>query len=227
MAVDNIEKKSASDAVSGFLREHRKLIITIGIVILAAVVVVVGGIMFFNFMEERNIAKLEDLNSQYEEIRTTINSEDAEENTSEEATKLLAEFEALGKSAQGYAGSKAYAQAASIAADQKNWAEAERLYDLSSQKGRRIYLGPLSAFNAGMMAEEAGDTEKALAHFKTAAAAADFPACAMAQFNVGRLLEATDKDAATAAYQEIRDKWPNETSWINLAESRIIALSIK
>jgi tetratricopeptide (TPR) repeat protein len=76
-------------------------------------------------------------------------------------------------------------------------------------------------------AEESGNIEDAIAHYTETLVYADsFPQAAKAQFAIGRLREEQqNKEAAIEAYREVIAKWPSETIWINLANSRIIALS--
>jgi tetratricopeptide (TPR) repeat protein len=84
----------------------------------------------------------------------------------------------------------------------------------------------VSLFNAAAAAEEQGNLEAAIELYRQTLNYADiFPAAPRAQFAVGRLWEAQqNKEAAIEAYRGLIDKWPAETVWTGLANSRIIAL---
>jgi tetratricopeptide (TPR) repeat protein len=76
-------------------------------------------------------------------------------------------------------------------------------------------------------AEEQGDIETAIAHYKNALEHSKvFPSAVRAQFSIGRLEESMNrKDAALEAYRSVVNNWPNDPLWPNLAQSRILALS--
>jgi TolA-binding protein len=75
-------------------------------------------------------------------------------------------------------------------------------------------------------AEEQGSLEEAIRLYgETVNYADSFPSAPRAQFSIGRLREALDdQEAAIEAYRVVIDRWPAETVWTGLANSRIITL---
>jgi lipopolysaccharide biosynthesis regulator YciM len=117
--------------------------------------------------------------------------------------------------------------AANIYHERKDWEKAREAWEASAAKGAATHLAPVSLFNAAVAAEEAGDQDAALEHYRRALAFADFPEAARAQFSAGRLEEKNgNTEAAIAAYSAVIDNWPQYTDWTNLAHSRILALEL-
>jgi tetratricopeptide (TPR) repeat protein len=219
------EKKESipvGEMLAGFIQKNRRRII-VGFVTLAVLVGgVIGGYSIRDHIRTRGISQVEVFNERYEALRFDIN----ESAKAEEITALLAELETFAAKQSGYPGARAYIIIANIRGDQKNWTEAEQAWTRAANKGTNTYLAPVALFNAAVAAEEQGNLENAIDLYRQTIDYADmFPAAARALFSVGRLWEARqDKDAAISAYQELIDKWPGETAWTSLANSRIIAL---
>jgi tetratricopeptide (TPR) repeat protein len=140
---------------------------------------------------------------------------------------LLDDLAALGNSASGYPAARAWFMAANIYHERKDWENAREAWSMAAAKGAETHLAPVSLFNAAVAAEEAGDPDAALEHYRRALAFADFPDAVRAQFAAGRLEERKgDREAAIAAYRAVIDKWPQNTDWTNLAHSRILVLDM-
>jgi tetratricopeptide (TPR) repeat protein len=169
------------------------------------------------------IAKVETLNERYEELRFDIN----EDEKAEDVQALLDDLAGSAAKSFGYARARSYAITASIHVDQKKWEEAENAWKQAAEKGGKSYLTPVFFFNAAAAAEEYDNIDGAIDYYLKALAFADlFPLAAKAQFSIGRLEEGRDnRDAALEAYRAVIEKWPNDSIWTNLANSRIIALS--
>ncbi|MDR1352047.1 MAG: tetratricopeptide repeat protein [Treponema sp.] len=227
MANENAQEKKEtvlfSDIMVEFIRKYRKVLAA---VIIACAVILIGIVAGFSIRENivnREISRAEALGERFEELRFDIN-----ESESEEAVQaLLADLDALAAKSGGFASAHSYSLIAGIHADRKNWAEAEKAWILAAQKGAGGYLAPVSWFNAAVAAEEAGDVESAIAHYNEAVAFADsFPSASKAQFAIGRLEEGRgDREAALEAYRALIEKWPLDTIWAGLANTRIIALT--
>jgi tetratricopeptide (TPR) repeat protein len=216
------ESVPAGEVLAGFIQKNRRRII-VGFVCLAALVGgIIGGYSIRNSMRTRGISQVEAFNERYEALRFDIN----ESAKAEEINALLEELETFAAKQSGYPGARAYIIIANIRGDQKSWAEAEQAWTRAAQRGGKSYLAPVAWFNAAVAAEEQGNLENAIDLYRRTIDYADmFPAAARALFSVGRLWEARqDKEAAISAYQELIDKWPDETAWTSLANSRIIAL---
>jgi tetratricopeptide (TPR) repeat protein len=216
-------KLNISEMVIDGIQKHRKVILVGGIVVVVLLLSSAAGLSVREAVTTKAIKTVEAFNDRYEEIRFDIN-EPAKE---EEVKTLLDEISAYAAKAYGYSGIRAFMLAASIHADRKNWKDAEDAWVQAAQKGSKTYLAPVALFNAAVAAEEGGNIEGAIVHYTEALVYADFfPQAAKAQFAIGRLREEQkDTENALEAYRTLIEKWPGETIWINLANSRIIALS--
>jgi tetratricopeptide (TPR) repeat protein len=217
------EKLNISELVVDGIQKNRKVLVIGGIAVLVLLAGLVAGLSVRDAAAAKAIKTVEAFNDRYEELRFDINDPSKEE----EVNALLAEISAYAPKTFGYSRVRAFMLAASIHADRKNWQEAEDVWVQAAKRGGKTYLVPAALFNAAVAAEENGNIEGAIAHYTEALVYADsFPQAAKAQFSIGRLREAQqDREAALEAYRALLEKWPNETTWINLANSRIIALS--
>ncbi|MDR0377903.1 MAG: tetratricopeptide repeat protein [Spirochaetaceae bacterium] len=220
---EKAEKLSISELVVEGIQKNRKMLFTGGIVSIILLIGVVAGLSIRDRVTAQGIKKVEAYTDRYEELRFDINDPSKEE----DVKTLLDEISAYAAGAFGYSGTRSFMLAASIHADRKNWQEAENAWVQAAQKGGKSYLVPVALFNAAVAAEENGNLDGAIAHYTEALSYADsFPLAAKAQFAIGRLWEERqDTVTALEAYRTLIEKWPGETIWINLANSRIIALS--
>jgi tetratricopeptide (TPR) repeat protein len=217
------EKRSFSDALANFIQNKRRGLL---ISMIAAVVLVIGFIAGFTIRDAlriKAITAVEDFTRRYDILVMDIN----ESAKAADVEALLEELNAFGAKHSSYAGAKAYSLSASIYAERKDWAEAEKAWTLSAKSAGKSYLAPAALFNAAVAAEEQGKVAEAISLYtESAAHGSDFPGAARAQFEIGRLQEAQgDIQAALEAYRLIPEKWKNESTWINLAQDRIIVLS--
>jgi tetratricopeptide (TPR) repeat protein len=217
------EKRGFGDVLADFIRNRRRELLVVMAASLALVIGFVAVYTVRSSLREKANSAVEDFARRYETLVIDIN----ESEKTEEAKTLLDELDAFAKKTSGYAGARAYSLAASIHAEQKNWALAESAWRNSAKKAGNSYLAPVSLFNAAVAAEEQGNLDQAIELYaESAAHVSDFPSAARAQFAIGRLRESQgDTEAALEAYKLIPEKWTNESTWINLAQSRIIVLS--
>jgi tetratricopeptide (TPR) repeat protein len=217
------EKRGFSDVLADFLQRNRRGLLIAAITLVVLVIGFIAGNAVRSALREKANSAVEDFSQRYEVLVIDIN----EPEKAEDVQTLLDELAAFAEKTPGYAGARAYSLAASIHAEQKNWASAESAWRSSAKKAGNSYLAPASLFNAAVAAEEQGNLEAAVdLYAESAAHVAGFPAAARAQFAIGRLRETQgDTQAALEAYRLIPEKWANESTWINLAQSRIILLS--
>ncbi|MDR1250526.1 MAG: tetratricopeptide repeat protein [Treponema sp.] len=217
------EKRGFSDVLTDFIQRNRRGLL---IAVIALVVIVIGfiaGYAIRSSLREKANSVVEDFSQRYEVLVIDLN----EPEKAEDVKTLLDELVAFADKTSGYAGARAYSLAASIHAEQKNWASAESAWRNSAKKAGNSYMAPASLFNAAVAAEEQGNLDQAVELYaESAAHVSGFPAAARAQFEIGRLRESQgDTQAALEAYKLIPEKWSGESTWINLAQSRIILLS--
>jgi tetratricopeptide (TPR) repeat protein len=214
------EELTVGDRINNFVQKNRRTIfICLGVVVLI-LAGLIGGITIRDSLQKRAISRVEEFNRRYEELRFTI----AEESNMEPVAVLLADISAFAPKNSGYSGSRAYALIAGIHQDKKEWAEAEQAWREAAKKAGKTYLAPVAFFNAASAAEAQGKIPEAIALYTECLTLADsFPSSPRAQFAIGRLEEEQGNvDAALAAYQALKTRWPNDTLWRNLAQSRIL-----
>lgn len=225
MATTDEKKESGTltENLAYFIQKNRRIIFMIA----GAAVIIIVGLVVVLAVQERvragALSAFEAFNDRYEALRFDIN----ESAKAEEVAALLEELSVFAGKTAAFPGARAYALIASIHMDRKDWAEAERNWTLAAGKGKKTYLAAAAFFNAGVAAEEQGNAEGAIAHYGESLALADtFSQAPRAQFAIGRLREEQrNREAALEAYRTLTEKWPSETVWVNLANSRIIALN--
>jgi tetratricopeptide (TPR) repeat protein len=121
----------------------------------------------------------------------------------------------------------AYSISAGIAGDRKNWAEAETAWVNAAVAAGKSYFTPIALCNAAASAENQNNNDRAIELYNQALEPGDsFPEAPRAQFAVGRIMEIQgNRDGALEAYRTLTGKWPDDSLWANLAQSRILALT--
>jgi tetratricopeptide (TPR) repeat protein len=216
------EELTVVDRINNFVQKNRRTIfICLGVVVLI-LAGLIGGITIRDSLQKRAISRVEEFDRRYQELRFDI----AEESNAENVAALLADISGFAPKNSGYPGSRAYALIAGIHQDKKEWAEAEQAWREAAKKAGKIYLAPVALFNAASAAEAQGKLPEAIALYTECLTLSDsFPASPRAQFAIGRLEEEQgNADAALAAYQALKTRWPNDTLWRNLAQSRILSI---
>ncbi|MDR3171831.1 MAG: tetratricopeptide repeat protein [Treponema sp.] len=219
-----IEGTGIGDKINNFIQKNRRSLIT-GMISLAVLLVgCIVGLSIRDALQSKAISQVEDFTRRYEVLRIDLNDPAKET----DATALVDELSAFASKHSGYAGARSYTMLASIYADKKNWEAAEQAWTNAARVGTKTYLAPVSLFNAAVAAEEQGNISGAIALYGESVALGNvFPAAPRAQFAIGRLQEAqNNKEAAIEAYRAIINNWPNDTAWTNLAQNRIISLTI-
>ncbi|MDR0399762.1 MAG: tetratricopeptide repeat protein [Treponema sp.] len=217
------DENSLDEKITIFVRNNRrKIFVCFGITVIV-LAVFVGAVMIRDKLREGAISRVEEFTRRYEELRFNI----TDESNAENVVVLMEELSSFASGNSGYPGSRASALLAGIHGDKKEWAEAEQAWrDAADKAGKSSYLAPAALFNAAAAAEEQGKTAEAIALYTECLAMSDsFPSSPRAQFAVGRLEEKQgNKENALEAYRTLRTKWPNDTLWRNLAQSRIIGI---
>jgi len=208
------------DKIAGFLQKNRKVILPLLLIIAVGVAF---SVIFFSIrgvLEKKAIAKVEILEKRKNELGTI-----GESSNSAEVEALLNDINEFAPSTFGYASARAYSLEADIYFSRKEWNKAEETWILAARKAPKIYLAPISLFNAAVAAEEQGKLEAAIDYLSQSLDFSGvYPAAARARFNIGRIHEARqDKNKAREAYRELIEKSP-DSPWANLAHNRLIIL---
>ncbi|MDR0785226.1 MAG: tetratricopeptide repeat protein [Treponema sp.] len=221
--VEMEDKGGFAQQLSDFIQKNRMgfliglIVIIVGIIAFSIVNGVAGT------LKTKAIAQVEDFSSRFDALQIDINSEEK----AADVQTLLDELAAFAPKYKGYAGARAFSIMANIYVDKNNWVEAEKAWNNAAVAGAGAYIEPVALYNAAVAVEEQGDLPRAIEIYAQAADF-DFPAASRAQFAIGRLNESqNNKDAALEAYRVLLSKWPNDQVWSNLAQSRIISLSVK
>jgi tetratricopeptide (TPR) repeat protein len=235
---DERRQDDAQDSFSEFIKRNRK---GIYITMCTIIVLLVGVIVYFSFnsyFQKKAIAEVEELNSKYAEIykkykEIYINDEDlqlmfADENYIGEVNELLDKLNVFVKGKSQYAGARGWTIIAQIYSGREDWPNAEEAWRNAAKTGVKTYLAPAAYFNAAAAAENQGKIDEAIRLLeKSVTYKFDFPAAPRAQFSIGRLNEQRGNiPEAIAAYRAIlvNEQWSKIETWVNLAQSRIIAI---
>jgi tetratricopeptide (TPR) repeat protein len=227
---NNSESEKTGDKINAFIQRNRKSIfLSMGIIVflLAGSVAVLS---ISDVLRKKAIADIGELTKRYEKLRLEITDDSrVDESKAPDAEALLEDLNNFTKGKSGFAGGKAWSIIAQIHRDRKEWPQAEDAWLNAAKSSLNTYLGPVSLFNAAVAAEEQGKRKQAVEHYeKSLSVPVEFPAAPHAQFAIGRLYEEMDDfPAAIEAYRLVLNKWPNITIWVNLANSRIIALETR
>ena len=229
-AQDELKKEelTINEKLNEFIQKNRKILFLGLIAVIVVLIAFIAGFSINEKIRSNAFSKIDAFSRRYDALRYFVNSEESEAVSKQaDINALLEEINAFAAKQSGFAAAQAYSISAGIYGDQKKWAEAENAWKLSARYGAKSYLGPVSAFNAAVAAEEQGNIEGALVQYANAIAGGNsFPAAARAQFSIGRLQESmNNRDAALDAYRTLVSRWPNDPVWSNLAQSRIMLLS--
>ena len=225
------EKPNISEYIVNFIQKNRKalLISLSGLVVIIIIFIAVFAIQ--DSLSAKAYIKVDELNSRYEAI---MNNADEEQPLSAALINdiiLLLEDVAqfTDRNSSGYAAARAYAISADMYELMSNWHEAENAWADAARAATGTYFAPVAYFNAAVAAEEQGNNTRAIELYNNALEyGSDFPSAPRAQFSVGRIQESQgDRLAAIATYQSLVGRWPEDQVWTNLAQSRILILSIE
>ncbi|QQO08163.1 tetratricopeptide repeat protein [Breznakiella homolactica] len=216
------EPTKITEKLVNFIQNHRKIILIVSAAVVVVFVGIAAAYIISEKAQEKAIAEVEAYYEQYESLRVDLNEPFKED----EVRQFIASLSEFAGKKSGYAGARAYYIIADIHADKKEWLEAEHAWVNAAGKAPRIYLAPVSFFNAAVAAEEQGNSIKAIELYTRALEYADtFPGAPRAAFSVGRLYEEQrDTEAAVAAYRNVIEQWPGQ-NWANLASSRVAAIT--
>ncbi|MDR2951661.1 MAG: tetratricopeptide repeat protein [Treponema sp.] len=217
------ENEIKGDKINAFIQRNRKNIFLSLCIIVILLAGSVAALSINDVLRKKSIAEVGEFSKRYE----TLRQETASDSSDTEA--LLENLNNFAKGKSGFAGGKAWSIIAQIHRDRKEWSEAEDAWLNAAKASLKTYLGPVSFYNAAVAAEEQGKWKQAVEHYeKSLSVPVEFPAAPHAQFAIGRLYEEMDDvPAAVEAYRVVLNKWPNITTWVSLANSRIIALETR
>ena len=216
------------EKLNDFMQKNRKiLIIGFSAIVLVLAVYAIGSLVR-DKIQANAFTRLDELVQRYDELSVYIGSDDpASIDRHIELFVLLEDLASFGSRSSGFPAARAYALRAEILWDMENFADAEQSWLTAAGFAGRSYFAPISFYNAAVAAEEQGNIETAISHYRSAITYGDiFPGAARAQFSIARLLESQNNMiAAVEAYRVLLNNWPDDPVWTDLAQSRVIILS--
>ncbi|MCL1812048.1 MAG: tetratricopeptide repeat protein [Treponema sp.] len=220
MEKEQTEQAGTGDKIAYFIQKHRKALLALVIIIASGIAFSVTFFTIHGTLEKKAIAKVEVFERRMNEQGIPNGGTD-----SAEANALLGELNDFAPSTFGYAAARAYSLAADIYFSRSEWSRAEESWVNAARKAPKIYMAPVSLFNAAVAAEEQGKLDAAIGYFKESLDYSGvYPAAARARFNIGRIYDQRrEYDKAREAYLELIEKSP-ESPWANLAHNRLIIL---
>ena len=215
--------KTRAEKVAEILKANSKKLIALSVTLLL-VLVLIG---FYETISSKKAEKALLHAEQIEDVyKQWITSAEADQDTvSEELSALIAE--ALSDFDGSYAALRAYYTKGLLNAEEEKWDDSIAAFLAVTEQFPSSYLAPVALFNAASIADQSGDTEKALSLYesiieKFSDSSTDIPETL---FNIGRLNEELgNADNAVVSYQRILDDY-NSSSWTNIAKSRIISIN--
>ena len=222
------EKLNLNEQLNDFIQKNRKVLIISLAGIIGAVIVLVTVFTVRDHLNSQALSQIEEFKRRYETISSLADALSETPFWTQEASNLLEDLDNFTNRNSGYTAARSYAISANIHQDQNNWIEAERAWVNAARAGTRTYFAPVAFFNAAVAAEEQGNFSRAIELYNEALEYEGiFPAAPRTQFSIARLQEIQgDSSAALISYMTLVSRWPQDQVWVNLANSRILSLSI-
>ena len=222
MNTHSATEKTTAEKIADVIKANSKIIILLSVAVLVLLVLI--GV-YDTIATNRNEKALVHAESIEDVYKQWLSSAEADRDAvSEELTGLidtaLADYEGT------YAAMRANFTKGLISAEEEKWEDSIESFQTVAAEFPDTYLAPVALFNAASIADQSGDTEKALAIYESviesfSGISTDIPETL---FNIARLNEELgNAEDALASYQKIVDEY-NSSSWTNIAKSRIISI---
>ena len=222
------ENLSIGEKINDFIQKNRKLLLILLAAIIGTVIILVAVFSVRDMLVSKAFTRVDDFERRLDELMADYSEEFSDPAFSDDIFLLLDELAQFEKSNSGFAAARAYSISAAIYEAQSDWANAENAWTSAAASAAKTYFAPVAYFNAAAAAEEQGNNQRAIELYeKVLEFGIQFPAAPRAQFSIGRLYESMgDVVGAIIAYQSLVSQYPQDQIWVNLAHSRILALSI-
>jgi tetratricopeptide (TPR) repeat protein len=218
------EYTTFTDKLADFLQNNRRRIIILGSLVIGVFIAAVAVYMIREKIVAADVRAVEDFYLEYQELRLAYPGADEEK-----SSEYINAVRGFAEKKSGYPALRAWALLAQVHQVRKEWPLAEEAWSRAAAVKPPSYLTPVSLFNAAAAAEEQGGLVRAIDLLKKIDSEhrGDFPGIARNSFSLGRLYEKQeDTQAALDAYRQVVENWP-ASPWANLANSRIIALTLE
>ena len=214
-----IERATVGEKVSSYVEARGKILIAILVVLVVAIVSYVVCTTVISKSNEKGLSALDAI-----EYSLTVNSSDlSEEDLDARRNTAIAALQQYVEKG-GVVGVRANLLAGEICYSKKDYQASAKYYFSAAEKDKKAYTAPVAYFNAGVSYENSEDFENAEKCYTAASESPGFLSVAHAYFSLGRVRESMGNvEGAIEAYKTLNDKSP-DSSWGNLAKSRLIAL---
>lgn len=215
----DFERATAGERISNYVEKRQNILIAVLSVVVAAIIAYVIVVTVVSKANTKALAALDIISYEMTQNSSGLSAEELDKRRAK-AFESLATYVTKG----GVVGVRANMLAAEIYYSQKDWNASARFWRTAAEKGKKSYTAPLAYFNAAVAYENGENLDEAEQCYEKAAGDNDFLMAAHAEFSLGRVREAKgDTDGAIEAYRSVNAKSP-DSSWGNLAKTRLIAL---
>lgn len=215
----DFEKATAGERISYYVEKRRNILIAVLAVVVAAIIAYSVFVTVTSKANTKALAALDTVSYEMTQNSSGLSAEELDRRRTR-ALESLSAYVVKG----GVVGVRANMLAAEIYYSQNDFAAAAASWNAAAEKGKKSYTAPLAYFNAAVAYESSGNLDEAETCYEKAAGSTDFLMASHAEFSLGRVREAKgDSDGAVEAYRSVNAKSP-DSSWGNLAKTRLIAL---
>jgi tetratricopeptide (TPR) repeat protein len=215
------EDSLLSEKINIVLRKNRTTFAVIGFVVVLTIVVIGVGTYIQNSRLIKSTLALENLELDFDAWGSVEENEkkELEKTIIEKGTQIRASYP------KTYAASRSAMILARLYYVRDDLDSAEASYYEAANDNLKSHLAPIALANAASMAEDRGDTEKAIEYLQRVVDDyPDAPIHGKALFSLARILEESRQyDRAIVFYLRLIER-TDGTDWTKLAQSRIIQL---
>ena len=213
------EKATVGEKISNYVENRQNVLIAILAVVVAAVIAYTVAVTVTSKANTKGLAAIDTISYVMTQESASLSEEELEMRRNKALEDLSAYLEK-----GGIVGVRANMLAGEIYYSVKDFKNSAKGWTSAAAKGKKSYTAPLAYLNAAVSYENINDLDNAEKYYKYAVSAKDFLMASHAEFSLGRVREAKgDTDGAIEAYRSLLGKNP-DTSWGNLAKTRLIAL---
>lgn len=213
---------STSKKAENFISKNSKIIITVTVVIVCALIAYLVGTYVGGKIKGKDLSAIDNIYYDLTNDSVYLESSEIETRRADAFEKLVPYTKKA-----GVTGVRANMICAELAFQQEKYEESANYWKAVASKSGKAYTAPIAYYNLGVCYEQTGKLDDACEAYKKAAANENFALRAHAAFSYGRALEAKgDYKGAVAAYTELNDRSPDD-SWANLAKTRILVLQVE
>lgn len=217
-----VETATITDSFESAIGKFRKALLAILVVFVLAVIAIVVGIIVHSNSVKSGLEKVDTVYFSLSNAKSDISADEVKALQNSSIETLLG----LSKSS-GIVGMRASMLLGELYFQQGKFDESRNAWLAAANVEKNSYTNSVSYYNAAACSESLNDLDSAVKYYELASSDSDFLLVDHALFSLARVYEAKkDSAKATETYQKLNDLHPN-SSWANLAKTRLIALKVK